>query len=423
MWAVRDVASARQPLLRNRHVLRISDLDYELPPELVATEPARPRDAARLMVVPRRGGGAAGHMTVRDLSDVLQSGDLLVVNTTKVLPARFLGVRADSGGHAEGLFVAEAPAPADVPGVQLVWNVLIKARRAKPGVRFLLTDHAGHASDIALRLLGRAEAPAIAGEGTADGLSHDHNGWLAAVERGPGAEAGAGPLETAAILDRLGLTPLPPYIRQARKRGLEAAGAAATANGATDREDRASYQTVYADAGEGKSVAAPTAGLHFTPELLAELARRGIERADVTLHVGLGTFAPVETEFVEQHPMHAEWCRVPAATAAAIARCRGRGGRVIAVGTTSARTLESFTPEELGSGGELSRATRLLITPGHTWKNVDGLMTNFHLPRTTLLALVASLLDGGAPELMQHYREAVERRYRFFSFGDAMVVV
>ncbi len=192
---------------------------------------------------------------------------------------------------------------------------------------------------------------------------------------------------------------------------------------AHDRADRAAYQTVYADPGRSRSVAAPTAGLHFTPELLAALAARGVERAEVVLHVGLGTFAPVECEFVEQHPMHAEWCHMPASTAAAIARCRARGGRVIAVGTTSARTLETFTPEELAAGQDLSRWTRILITPGHRWRNADGLMTNFHLPRTTLLALVASLFDGGAEELLRHYRQAVERRYRFFSFGDAMLVL
>ncbi len=416
-------------------MLRTSDLDYELPNELVATAPVAPRDAARLMVVSRAGGRDAEHRSVRDLVELLRPGDLLVVNTTRVLPARFMGVRADSGGHAEGLFVAEGAAPTDgaapdpAPPAGLVWNVLIKARRAKPGVRFLLTDHAGHASDISLRLLARASAPGDASHpphtptpAAEDGLSHDHGGWLAAVEQ-KGVEAGAAnslrALGTVDILHQLGLTPLPPYIRQARKRG----GEDERASLAHDRDDRIAYQTVYADAGRSRSVAAPTAGLHFTPELLAALAARGVERADVVLHVGLGTFAPVECEYVEQHPMHAEWCEVPALTGSAIQRCRARRGRVIAVGTTSARTLESFTPEELNTGRDQSRWTRMLITPGHRWQNVDGLMTNFHLPRTTLLALVASLLDGGAPELMRHYRQAVERRYRFFSFGDAMVVV
>jgi S-adenosylmethionine:tRNA ribosyltransferase-isomerase len=400
-------------------VLRISDLDYDLPADLVATAPAAPRDAARMMVVSRAGGREPEGRRVRDLVEYLRAGDLLVVNSTCVVPARFMGVRADSGGHAEGLFVGEGSGHEDAPG-GLVWNVLVKARRAKPGVRFLLTDHAGHASNVSLRLLARAQPPGDgAATAAADGLNHDHAGWLAAVERRDGDASGTAPLETVAILNELGLTPLPPYIRQARKRsGMDEGGVAAR-----DREDRAAYQTVYADRALSRSVAAPTAGLHFTPELLAALAARGVERAEVVLHVGLGTFAPVEAEFVENHPMHAEWCHVRGATLEAVTRCRGRGGRVIAVGTTSARTLESVTEEEAAAGRDVSRWTRLLITPGHGWRNVDGLLTNFHLPRTTLLALVASMFDGGAPELIRHYRRAVEERYRFFSFGDAMLVV
>ncbi|MGH7133707.1 MAG: S-adenosylmethionine:tRNA ribosyltransferase-isomerase, partial [Phycisphaerales bacterium] len=210
-------------------------------------------------------------------------------------------------------------------------------------------------------------------------------------------------------------TPLPPYIRAARKRhGVEV----------DDAVDRAAYQTVYARGDElsAGSVAAPTAGLHFTPDLLAMLSAKGVDRAEVVLHVGTGTFKPVDTEFVEQHPMHAEWCTAPAATTAAMARARFSGGRVFAVGTTSARTLESFTQAELTPNADASHWTRILITPGYQWRHIDGLMTNFHLPRSTLLAMVAALLPGGAAQLLDVYREAIVKGYRFYSYGDAMLV-
>jgi S-adenosylmethionine:tRNA ribosyltransferase-isomerase len=226
------------------------------------------------------------------------------------------------------------------------------------------------------------------------------------------------------LLERVGLTPLPPYILAARRhQEVEVA----------DEEDRAGYQTVYsrgAGAGDERgSVAAPTAGLHFTPELLARLEAMGVERAAVTLEVGLGTFKPVEAEFVEDHAMHAEWCVVPRETARAISRARGRGGRVIAVGTTSARVLESFASvEEMLERGEAGVSTRILITPGYRFRNVDGLMTNFHLPRSTLMAMVAAFVerDGagdGVARLRGVYREALERGYRFYSYGDAMIVL
>lgn len=388
-------------------MLPTSLLEYDLPPDRIAVHPARPRDSARLMVVSRASGRAAAHDHVRDLPRHLLPGDLLVINTTRVLPARFRGVRVDSGGRVDGLYLG--PASASGAGNGRRWLVMLKCRRTKPGVVVRLHDRAGRSTGLSLRLVERA--PAEPGE--APGV------WV--VEPIGSDEA------APAVLERIGLTPLPPYIRQARR---------ARGEPGDDAEDRRDYQTVFAHddgalgggaqaAGAGSaegSVAAPTAGLHFTPELLGAVRDRGVRVAEVTLHVGLGTFKPVETEHVEQHPMHAEWCTIPSATAALIRETRARAGRVVAVGTTAARTLESF-PE---ATGEASGWTRLLIVPGHQWRVVDGLLTNFHLPRSTLMALVAAMLGDGPPaveRLKALYAEAVARGYRFYSFGDAMLVI
>lgn len=388
-------------------MLRTSDLHYDLPERCIATHPAHPRDAAKLMVVERSAAAPPRHMLVRDLPSVLRAGDLLVVNVTRVIPARVLGFRADTGGRVEGLWLADAPCEA---GGAPCWRVMLRGKRLKPGVEVALDQGLeGVDSRVRLRLLERDTAEPGGGV------------WLAEVD---GARAGE---TSVALLERIGVTPLPPYIRAARRDAGEAE------NGQIERADRAEYQTVYARAestgqGPGGSVAAPTAGLHFTPELLARLADLGVGRAEVTLHVGTGTFKPVETEFVEQHPMHAEWCEIPPQTCRAIGACRAAGGRVVAVGTTSARTLESFSPEQIavcasaGPGGQpLAAWTRLLITPGFTWRTVDALMTNFHLPGSTLLAMVASFA-GGVERVKSLYAEAMERGYRFYSYGDAMVV-
>ncbi|MBL8990561.1 MAG: S-adenosylmethionine:tRNA ribosyltransferase-isomerase, partial [Phycisphaerae bacterium] len=325
------------------------------------------------------------------------------------------GRRADTGGRVEGLWLADAPGQgAGTMGgdaASLRWRVMLRGKRLRPGVAVTLDQGLGGVeSTVRLRLLER------------DTLEIGGGVWLAEVD-------GARPGETTvALLERLGVTPLPPYIRAARRH----AGEAESAEG--ERTDRAEYQTVYAHAeptgqGSSGSVAAPTAGLHFTPELLARLADLGVGRAEVTLHVGTGTFKPVETEFVEQHPMHAEWCELPAGTCRAIGACRAAGGRVVAVGTTSARTLESFTPEQVAAcarqgapGRPLATWTRLLITPGFAWRNVDALMTNFHLPGSTLLAMVASFA-GGVERVKSIYAEAMACGYRFYSYGDAMLVV
>lgn len=412
-------------------MLRTRELEYELPRASVATHPAVPRDAARLMVVDRGRGagtvagregelGVRAHASVRDLTLYLRAGDLLVVNTTSVIPARFVGERADTLGRAEGLYVHDAGVPA---GGELLWRCLLKARRLKPGVRLTLSSPVGGASGVQLELVERASnAAAGPGEGETEDAA-----WLVRVL---GAAAGE---SSISVLERVGLPPIPPYIRAARRQQTEPEAAA---------DDRAAYQTVYAQPDQAGSVAAPTAGLHFTPDLLARLDAMGVRRAGVTLHVGTGTFKPVEAEHVEEHVMHAEWCRVPGETRRAMRETRARGGRIVAVGTTSARTLESF-PDLLGGVGESEAAgvpgggwgdreawTRILITPGHVWRNVDGLMTNFHLPRSTLMAMVGSFLEGeavgmgsGVARLVALYGAAIERGYRFYSYGDAMLVV
>lgn len=390
-------------------MLRTSDLDYHLPEELIATEPATPRDSARLLVLRRSDPGFVQHATIRDLPTFLAPNDLLVVNQSHVLPARFRGVRTDTGGKAEGLFIREHAAPVDGP---IVWQVLLKLRRTKPGAAVQLHDPAGNTSPICLRLRER-----VGGDSP-----DDSGGWLVAVEGVAQEES------TLQILERVGLTALPPYILAARRRLADFAR--------SEQDDRERYQTVYAaaapDESHGRgSVAAPTAGLHLTPALLEVLSTRGISRAGVTLHVGIGTFKPVEAEFVESHPMHAEWCSVPSATVEAIVKARAAAprGRMIAVGTTTARTLESFESiDEMQAQRE--KSTRILITPGHRFRHLDGLLTNFHLPRSTLLAMVAAFLDDddrvrgqGLGRLIDAYAKAIEQRYRFYSFGDAMVIL
>lgn len=332
--------------------------DYELPERLIAQHPAARRDDARLLVV-RREAGTLEHRVFRDLPELLRPGDLLVLNDTKVLPARLVGRRERTSGKWEGLFLREL---ADGS-----WEILAQTRGYAPEGETFATE-----SGLRLMLIGRT--------------AERH--WLVRPEL-PGS--------VAELLAVHGQIPLPPYIRKGRAGG----------------DDAQRYQTVYAD--RAGSVAAPTAGLHFTPELLARLDAVGVRTARVTLHVGLGTFASVKADYPTQHAIHAEWCEVPVETANAIAATRTNGGRVVAVGTTTARTLESARGEPFR--GE----TRLFIHPPYRFQVVDVLITNFHLPRTTLLLLVQAL---AGPELLKRaYREAVEREYRFFSYGDAMIVL
>ncbi len=382
-------ASAPNDGQRSR-VLRTSELEYDLPEDRIAKEPVTPRDSARLMVVSRDDRRVRAHAAVRDLGTFLRAGDLLVFNTTRVLPARLVGEREDTGGKVEGLFLSSS----HVAGEER-WTVLLRAKQIRAGMRILLHDAAGKPGGVVLEALERH--------------ARETGGWVVRVHSEVAGEE----------LERVGRTPLPPYILRARQH------AHLRVPEASDREQ---YQTVYAK--EPGSVAAPTAGLHFTPELLERLRAVGVERADVTLHVGTGTFKPIDAEVVEEHPMHSERCSMSGEAIRSVLHARTEGRRVIAVGTTSARALESYAIEhEKIGGGEIERLpesieTRILITPGYRWRWVSGMMTNFHLPRSTLLAMVGSFLgDGeGVPALLELYREAIGREYRFYSYGDAMLV-
>ena len=359
--------------------MRTSDFDYELPSERIAQAPADPRDSARMLVC-ERASGAVRHRTVRDLPEELAAGDLLVVNDTRVLPAR-LAARRASGGAVELLFLEPS-----APGARGHWRALVRpARKLRVGEELL------GPGGLVARAIER--------------------------EREPGGEAGAvwtvalddpaRPERTVEdLLERHGRVPLPPYIERAR------------AGDARDPVDREAYQTVFAE--HRGAVAAPTAGLHFTPELLGRLEDARVERASVTLHVGLGTFQPVVAEDLDEHRMHAERFVLPEATASAVAAARARGARVVAVGTTTVRVLESCAADDgrLRAGaGE----TRLFVRPGTRFRAIDALLTNFHLPRSTLLMLVSALL--GRERTLELYAEAVRREYRFFSYGDAMLVL
>ena len=339
--------------------MRTSDFDYALPADRIAQQPAEPRDSSRLLVVPRR-EGSLSHAVFRDLPDHLRPGDLIVVNVTRVLPARLPARKASSRGKAELLLVRRVEAQ--------VWETLIGGRRIGPGVRLDLPD--GSSAEV-LEDLGGARR-------------------LIRFDR-----------PVSPRLGRIGETPLPPYIHETLV-----------------NPER--YQTVYGRI--AGSVAAPTAGLHFTPGLIARLRDMGVAWAEVTLHIGLDTFAPVEEEDPNRHPIHSEWCQVGEETVAAVRRARRDGGRIVAVGTTTVRALETAalqaTPEEILRPFE--GPTRLFITPPFDFRAVDVLITNFHLPRSSLLMLVSAF--AGRDRLLRAYQVAVEAGYRFYSFGDAMLV-
>jgi S-adenosylmethionine:tRNA ribosyltransferase-isomerase len=342
-----------------------------LPPHLIAQEPCAERDQSRLLEV-RRGGEALGQHQFRDLPMLLDPGDLLVLNDTRVLPARVVGRRARTEGRWEGLFLNT--------NTEGAWELLCQTRgRLIVGETLLADGPEGDATYPPLRLCLVGKTPA--------------GRWLAQPqEEGSPAE----------LLARYGRVPLPPYIRKGR---------------AAER-DRERYQTIYAD--RTGSVAAPTAGLHFTPAVFETLRRRGIEWVFVTLHVGPGTFQPVQVEDVAQHYMHSEWCELPAATAEAVNACKARGRRVVAVGSTAVRVLETAGRKGLPLMA-WSGDTDLTICPPFDFRIVDALVTNFHLPRSSLLLLVAAFT--GMDSMRQAYRVAVEREYRFYSYGDAMLIV
>jgi S-adenosylmethionine:tRNA ribosyltransferase-isomerase len=346
--------------------MNIAHFDYDLPPHLIAQQPAPERDQSRLLVL-RRGGPVIAHRAFADLPDLLAPGDLLVLNDTRVVPARLLGRRADTGGKWEGLFLRET--------ADGLWELLSQTRGRLTAGETVLVE-APPAPPLPLELVSKTP----------------ERHWLVRPH-------GDGP--TAELLARYGQVPLPPYIRKGR----------------AGEGDRERYQTVYAR--QSGAVAAPTAGLHFTPELFERLHRRGVERAFVTLHVGIGTFQPIQVEDVTRHQVHREWGELPAVTVAAIETCRARGGRVVAVGTTSVRVLET-----VAASGPL-RARRgesdLTIRPGFTFRAADALVTNFHLPRSSLLMLVAAFT--GLESMHAAYREAIAQEYRFYSYGDAMLIL
>jgi S-adenosylmethionine:tRNA ribosyltransferase-isomerase len=337
--------------------------DYDLPEALIAQEPAPERDRSRLMVV-RRAEGLIEHRHFADLPDLLAAGDLLVLNDTRVIPARLIGRRARTGGKWEGLFLHETP--------DGLWELMSQTRGRLVEGETVVVEPGG----LRLTLVRRTPA----------------RRWLARPhEPGPALD----------LLRRHGQVPLPPYVRKGRA--------------AADDTER--YQTVYAR--RPGAVAAPTAGLHFTPRVFERLDGRGISRAFVTLHVGEGTFAPIKVDDITHHQMHREWGELPAATAEAVAATRSHGGRVVAVGTTSVRVLE--TVAATGPVRPWSGESELFIYLPYEFRLVDALVTNFHLPRTSLLCLVSAF--AGVELVRQAYREAVAAGYRFYSYGDAMLIV
>lgn len=340
--------------------LRTEDFDYELPPEFIAQKPVEPRDRARLMVLDRKTRSIT-HAIFRDLGNFLRSGDVLVVNRTRVLPARIHARKIPTGGRVELLLLKqESPT---------VWRALVRGRGLRPGKR--LQVEGGPQAEILDVLEGPVRRVRFA---------RPVSEWL----------------------PQAGRVPLPPYIH-------------------ARLEDPERYQTIFAQ--EPGSAAAPTAGLHFTPELVQHLRAQGIRFAQVTLHIGLDTFAPVKEEDPRRHKMHREWCRLDPDTAALLNQTRKQGGRIVAVGTTAVRTLE--TAARHAAPGQVvapfQGETDLFILPGHEFKAVDALITNFHLPRSTLLMLVSAF--AGRDFILHAYEVAKQHGYRFFSFGDAMLIL
>ena len=340
--------------------MKTSDFYYDLPPELIAQTPLEKRDESRLLCLDKA-TGEWSHHHFYELPDFLRPGDCLILNNSRVLPARLLGRRLPGGGACEVLLLQDKG--------DKVWECLVR-----PGK---------HLREGARVSFGDGELTAEIAEVLPDGnrlVRFDYEGIF---------------LE---VLERLGKMPLPPYIKE-------------------ELQDQERYQTVYSKV--NGSAAAPTAGLHFTPELLERIAAKGVGVGYVTLHVGLGTFRPVKEDEIEQHDMHSEYCTIPQETADLINRTKANGGRVICVGTTSCRTIESWAGED-GTMTATGGWTNIYIYPGYRFKVMDALVTNFHLPESTLIMLVSAL--AGREHVLAAYEEAVSERYRFFSFGDAMFI-
>jgi S-adenosylmethionine:tRNA ribosyltransferase-isomerase len=347
----------------------ISDFDFDLPDELIAQEPPPARGGSRLLAVERASGRIA-HLTFNDLPSLFRAGDLLVVNDTRVFPARLIGTRLPGGGAAECFLIRPAEPPGDT------WIALVHpGQRLREGSRMIFESGVRR---LHAEITGR----------------HFHGRRTVRLWTDDGSPVGD-------TIDAIGHVPLPPYIKRAD---------------ATSDRDR--YQTVYAR--ERGSIAAPTAGLHFTPEILDALRAQGVELARITLHVGYGTFQPVRVERVDEHEMEAEHYEVGPAAAALISKAKAERRRIIAVGTTTTRTLESLSVSPDGTVAPGSGETALFIHPGHQFTLVSGLITNFHLPKSSLLMLVSAF--AGRENVLAAYREAVANRYRFYSYGDAMFI-
>lgn len=340
--------------------MKRSDFYFDLPEELIAQTPIEKRDESRLMLLDRRSGKTEDH-TFKELPEFLNPGDCLVLNDSRVIPARLFGRRA-TGGAVEIVLLRDRG--------EHIWECL-----TRPGRK----TRTGTALEFGEGELRGTVVDEI--EGGNRLIRFDYEGIF---------------LE---VLERLGRMPLPPYIHE-------------------ELQDAERYQTVYSRV--SGSAAAPTAGLHFTKELLGRIAARGVNICFVTLHVGLGTFRPVKAENIEDHQMHAEYCEIPPETAQTVNETRSKGGRIIAVGTTSCRTLESRAAPD-GHLEPYAGFTNCFIYPGYTFRCIDGLITNFHLPESTLIMLVSAL--AGREHVLQAYQEAIEKRYRFFSFGDAMAIL
>lgn len=341
--------------------MKLEDFDYELPEELIAQVPLEDRTSSRLMVLDRESGDVTHHH-FRDIIEELQSGDCLILNNTRVLPARLIGVKPDTGGHAEVLLLKQTETDE--------WETLVKpAKRVKVGTKIAFGDGL-------LLATCTGELP--------------HGGRMFKFEyEGIFIE----------ILEKLGTMPLPPYIHE-------------------KLENQERYQTVYSK--ELGSAAAPTAGLHFTDELLDQIRAKGVDVAFLTLHVGIGTFRPVSVENIEEHDMHAEFFNLSEETAEVINATKARGGRVISVGTTSTRTLETIAQRHDGNIVADSGWTSIFIYPGFEYKVIDGMITNFHLPKSTLVMMISAL--ASREMILNAYEIAVQEKYRFFSFGDAMFI-
>ena len=340
--------------------MKTSDFNFDLPEELIAQVPIKDRTSSKLMVLDKE-TGEIEHRIFRDIIDYLNPGDCLVLNDTRVIPARLIGSKVETGGKIEFLLLKRTEDD--------TWETLVKpGKRAKIGARFSFGD-------------GKLIAEVVGmGEDGARIVKFEYNGIF------------------EEILDELGNMPLPPYITE-------------------KLDERERYQTVYSK--HNGSAAAPTAGLHFTKELLAKIKAKGVDLAFVTLHVGLGTFRPVKVDDVDNHQMHSEFYMVTQEAADKINKAKANGNRVISVGTTSTRTIESVADEN-GIVKATSGWTNIFIYPGYKWKVIDNLITNFHLPESTLIMLVSSL--AGKEHVLNAYNEAVKDRYRFFSFGDAMFI-